>query len=128
MVLALVAVLAGAALKPPVVHEAFTPLPCPMHPSATLELEGCDEQAILKSDRAINADARAIFNLLAPSERAGFVAGERAWLRYRRLSCAAEASKYAGGTLAGVVDAGCVVSRNRAHVRDLAETLGELRR
>lgn len=128
MVIALVAVLAGTALKPPVIHEVFTPLPCPKHPVATLDVEGCDEQAILKSDRTINADARAIFNLLAPTERAGFVAGERAWLSYRKLSCAAEASKYAGGTLAGVVDAGCVVRRNQAHVRDLAETLSELRR
>jgi uncharacterized protein YecT (DUF1311 family) len=80
------------------------------------------------TDRTINADVKAISVLLAPSERSGFVAGERAWLRYRRLSCEAEASKYAGGTLAGLVDAGCVVARNRAHVRDLAETLRELRR
>jgi uncharacterized protein YecT (DUF1311 family) len=128
MVIALVAVLAGAALKPPVIHEVFTPLPCPMHPSTTLAIEGCDERAILGSDRRINADVKAIFELLAPSERSGFAAGERAWLRYRKLSCAAEASKYAGGTLAGVVDAGCVVRRSQAHAKDLAETLSELRR
>jgi uncharacterized protein YecT (DUF1311 family) len=128
MVVAVLAVLAGTALKPPVIHEVFAPLPCPMHPAATLELEGCDEQAILKTDRKINANVKQIFKLLAPSERTGFVAGERAWLRYRKLSCAAEASKYAGGTLAGVVDAGCVAARNQAHVRDLTETLRELRR
>lgn len=128
MVIALIAVLAGTTLKPPVIHEVFTPLQCPMHAVSTLDIEGCDEQTILKTDRTINADVRAIFNLLAPSARGGFVAGERAWLRYRKLSCVAEASKYAGGTLAGVVDAGCVAARNRAHVADVREMLRELRR
>lgn len=127
MVLALVAVLAGSTLKPPVIHEVFTPLPCPMHPGTTLGLEGCAEQSILKSDRTINADAKAIFNLLAPSARAGFVSGERAWLRYRSLSCEAEASKDAGGTLAGVVEANCAAMRNHAHVTDLKATLRSLR-
>jgi uncharacterized protein YecT (DUF1311 family) len=127
MVLALVAVLAGSALKPPVIHEVFTPQPCPMHPVSTLDLEGCAEQSILKSDRTINADVRAIFTLLTPAARAGFVAGERAWLRYRTLSCEAEASKYAGGTLAGVVEANCAAARNRAHVSDLTATLEQLR-
>ena len=59
-------------------------------------MEACQEQVILRTDRPINADVKAIFNLFAPSERAGFVAGERPRLRYRELSCAAEASKYAG--------------------------------
>ena len=128
MVLAVVAVLAGTALKPPVIHEVFTPQPCPMHPVSTLDLEGCAEQSILKTDRTINADVKVIFAQLAPPARGGFVSGERAWLRYRTLSCEAEASKYAGGTLAGVVAANCAAARNRAHVKDLAETLKELRR
>lgn len=127
MVLAVVAVLAGTALKPPVIHEVFTPQPCPMHPVSTLDLEGCAEQSILRTDKTINADVKTIFKLLAPSARAGFVAGERAWLRYRMLSCDAEASKYAGGTLAGVVAANCAAARNSAHVKDLAATLRDLR-
>ena len=127
MVLAVVAVLAGTALKPPVIHEVFTPLPCPKHQVSTLDIEGCLEQAILKTDRTINADARAIFNRLRPSARASFVAGEQAWLRYRNLSCVAEASKYAGGTAAGVVAAGCTADRSRVHVQELAAMLKELR-
>jgi uncharacterized protein YecT (DUF1311 family) len=128
VVIALVAVLAGTALKPPVIHEVFTPQPCPMHPVSTLDIEGCAEQSILKTDRTINADVKKIFALLAPSARAGFVAGERAWFRYRTLSCQADASKFAGGTFAGVVEANCAAARNRAHVNDLAETLRDLRR
>ena len=68
---------------------------------------------------------------LVPSDRNVlpmlFVAGERAWLRYRRASCLTAASKYAGGTLASLVDANCVASRNRVHLRELASLLRDLR-
>jgi uncharacterized protein YecT (DUF1311 family) len=117
-------VLAG--LKPPVIHEVFTPLPCPKHPSSTLDYEGCSEQQILATDRKIDAKARAIFFKLAPRERAGFVRGEKEWLAYRKDSCAAEASKYAGGTLAGVVDAQCQAGRNKTHVAELSDLLTTL--
>lgn len=117
----------AAAPKPPVIHEVFTPLPCPKHPVSTADLEGCQEQAILSTDRTINARAKAIFELLIPSARASFVAGEQAWLRYRRLSCDADSSKFAGGTLAAVEFGGCVVARNRAHLQDLGGTLRVLK-
>ena len=119
-----VAVLAG--LKPPVIHEQFTLLPCPKNPGTTLEIEGCYEHQIVATDHKIDAKARAIFFKLAPSERAGFVRGEREWLGYRRDTCAAEASKYAGGTLATVVDASCQAARNTTHLADLSELLKTL--
>jgi uncharacterized protein YecT (DUF1311 family) len=115
------ALLLAAGLKPPVIHETFTPLPCPMHPISTLDTEGCLEQAILETDRRIDAQAKAIFGLLRPDARLGFVRSERSWLAYRRASCAAEASKYAGGTASGLLDASCTLSRNRTHLADLAE-------
>jgi uncharacterized protein YecT (DUF1311 family) len=122
MRIALALVLAAAApLKPPVIHETFTPLPCPKHPVSTLDTEGCLEQAILRTDRRIDAGVKAIFYKLAPAERAGFVQSERSWLAYRKASCLAEASVYAGGTESGVVDAACTASRNRTHLKDLAE-------
>jgi uncharacterized protein YecT (DUF1311 family) len=117
---AAVAALAGAP-APPVIHETFTPLPCPKHQVSTLDTEGCLEQKILATDRQIDAQAKAIFTLLRPDARAGFVRSERAWLAYRRASCEAEASKYAGGTFGGVAAAACTVARNRTHLRDLAE-------
>ena len=122
--LAVLVVLAG--LKPPVIHEVFTPLPCPKHPSSTLDYEGCAERQILATDKKIDAKARAIFFKLAPRERSGFVRGEREWLAYRKDSCAAEASKYAGGTLAGVVDAQCQAGRNTTHLGELADLLKTL--
>ena len=122
-----IAALLATGLKPPVIHEAFTLLPCPMHPASTLDNEGCLEHAIVAGDRKIDAKARAVFFTLAPRERAGFVRGEREWFAYRRDTCAAEASKYAGGTLAPLVDASCQVSRNKTHLADLTELLENLR-
>jgi uncharacterized protein YecT (DUF1311 family) len=115
------------AVSPPVIHETFTPLPCPAHPQAQLELEGCAEKAILATDRGIDAANATIFARLASRDRATFVAGERAWLRYRRASCLTAASKYAGGTLSSLVDADCVAARNRTHLREQHSLLHDLR-
>jgi uncharacterized protein YecT (DUF1311 family) len=124
--IALAVLFLATGLKPPVIHEVFTPLPCPQHPSTTLDYEGCSEQQILATDRKIDAKARAIFFKLAPRERAGFVRSEHEWLAYRRDTCAAEASKYAGGTLAAVVDAACQAARNKTHLTDMTDLLKSL--
>ena len=121
-----VAALLVAGLRPPVIHETFTPLPCPMHPQSTLDTEGCLEHQILAGDRKIDVAARTIFFKLAPRERAGFVRSEREWLAYRKDSCAAESSKYAGGTLAPLLDASCQAARNRTHLTDLRDLLKNL--
>lgn len=122
MGLALLAVVvaAAAAPPPPVIHEPFTPLPCPKHPVSTLDLEGCAERALLKSDRAIDARVRRIYAKLSAAGRADFVHGEQAWLRYRRASCSAETSVFAGGTIQPVAFARCETRRNTTHLAELA--------
>ncbi len=121
--LALAALLASAP-GPPVIHEPFTPLPCPAHPSTTLALEGCAERALLASDRAIDARVAKAYRLLATtSGQAAFVAGERSWLAYRRATCAAAGAWYAGGSAEPVVVADCEQARNVTHLRDLAALL-----
>jgi uncharacterized protein YecT (DUF1311 family) len=113
---------AAGAPGPPVIRESFTVLACPAHPVSTLDLEGCAEQALLRSDRMINARARKIFGFLRPNAaRDAFVRGEQSWLEYRQSSCAAESSKYAGGSLESVAFARCEHSRNRAHLSELGE-------
>jgi uncharacterized protein YecT (DUF1311 family) len=126
-VIAPLVAVAALALSPPVIHETFTPLRCPADPQAQLELEGCAEKAILTSDRRIDALNAQIFTRLAARDRATFVAGERAWLRYRHASCLTAASKYAGGTLASLVDANCVAARNRTHLHEQASLLHDLK-
>jgi uncharacterized protein YecT (DUF1311 family) len=117
----------GKAVRVPTITEGFTPLACPKTPVSTVDLEGCDEQAITRGDRAIAAKEKAIVAALRTRDaRRSFVGGEQAWLRYRGSSCTAEASKFDGGTLVPVAYAGCVVGRNNAHVRELASTLDVL--
>ena len=114
--------LAVLALAPPRIREPFTLLPCPMHPTATIELEGCGEHALVSSDRRIDARAARVFRLLPSGGRAAFVRGERAWLADRRASCDAESSRYAGGTVEPVVLLQCELARNATHLRELAAT------
>lgn len=125
--LAAVPAAAGSRPEPPVIHETFTPLPCSAHPVTTAALEGCAEQAVLKTDRVVDARARAVFGLLAPSAPSAFVRSEGWWLRYRNGSCSAQSSRYAGGTLQPVAYASCLAARNRTHTRDLAALARSLR-
>jgi uncharacterized protein YecT (DUF1311 family) len=113
---------AAAASAPPVIREPFTLLPCPAHPRSTIELEGCREHALVASDRRVDARAAAIFRLLpTAAPRAAFVRGERAWLGYRRASCSAQASVYAGGSLEPLAFLHCEAARNATHLLDLAQ-------
>lgn len=110
----------GARAAPPVIHEPFTALPCPLHPDTTIDVEGCQEHRVLRSDRAIDAKVKAVFRLLRTEGlRESFVTGERSWLRYRRQSCAAEASRFAGGTAHGIAFLTCTLQRNTSHLVDL---------
>jgi len=122
------AVVGQAAGGPPVIREPWTPLPCPMHPQSTVETEGCLQQAVISSDRRINTRVATIFRLIRiASDRAAFVEGETAWLRYRRRSCAATASAYRGGSAEPVAFLSCESDRNTRHLADLADTERVLR-
>jgi uncharacterized protein YecT (DUF1311 family) len=116
-------------VRPPVIHEPWTPLPCPTHPTSTVEVEGCLEKAIARSDRKIDARVARIFHRLRRNaDRVAFVQGERAWLLYRRRSCSAEASIYRGGTAEPVAFLTCEKRRNERHLADLREMERTLRR
>jgi uncharacterized protein YecT (DUF1311 family) len=120
--------LVAAGLAPPVIHEPFTALPCPIHPDTTVDVEGCQEMRVLRTDRAIDREVKTIFALLPTrAARASFVAGEQSWLHYRRQSCTAEASFYGGGSGEPVAYLTCTLHRNRSHLADLAATEKTLR-
>ena len=120
---ALVSLVTAAAIAPPVIHEPFKALPCPLHPDTTIDVIGCQEHRVLRTDRRINAQTGAIFRLLrTESRRATFVAAERSWLQYRRQSCSVEASRLAGGSEHAVALLTCALRRNTAHLADLQAT------
>jgi uncharacterized protein YecT (DUF1311 family) len=129
-VVALALVAASAALAasgPPPIKETFTLLPCPKHPVSTLELEGCAEHRIVALDRKIDAKAQAIWKKLpSAGAKAHFVAAERSWFAYRRATCLSRADLNAGGTLAVIDYASCVVDLNATHLVDLTRFLKDL--
>jgi uncharacterized protein YecT (DUF1311 family) len=109
-----------AQLSPPVIREDFTLLPCPKHPKTTLELEGCAEHAIVRTDRKIDRVAKAIFTRLGDdAARRRFVDAQTAWLAYRHADCASVSDKYEGGTLAGLVAASCTADRSTQRLKDV---------
>jgi uncharacterized protein YecT (DUF1311 family) len=118
-----------AKLSPPVVRESFTPLGCTGSPGhrSTIEQEGCAEQQILKTDQQINGLNRTVFTKLADdAARRRFVAGHRAWLKYRHAYCLSLSDVFEGGTDAAVVDATCVAGVNTQHVKDLKAFVSDL--
>jgi uncharacterized protein YecT (DUF1311 family) len=117
---AFASILAAAAIAPPVIHEPFTALPCPLHPDTTIDVVGCQEHRVLRTDRAIDTQVRTVFGLLrTDSRQSTFVAGERSWLNYRRRSCTAEASHLTGGSAHAVAVLSCEIRRNTTHLADL---------
>jgi uncharacterized protein YecT (DUF1311 family) len=116
-------------LAPPVIHESFTPMPCTGTPShrTTLQLEACAEQQILRSDKQIDSLNQKIFNALQTSSaRRDLITGHEAWLAYRKSYCLSVSDVFQGGTLAGVVDAGCTATVNSQHVSNLKTFLKDL--
>ena len=102
------------------IHESWTPLPCPAHPHTTVALEGCGERAVTESDHTIDRLAAAIFHLIDnTSDRKAFVSGELSWLSYRRNSCRAAASSSSGGSNEPVAFVLCEKRVNRQHIADL---------
>ncbi|TML54785.1 MAG: DUF1311 domain-containing protein [Actinobacteria bacterium] len=113
----------------PRIHEGFTLLPCARKNPArgsTLGLEGCAEHEILRTDKTIMANERAIFVLLHADGRSAFAKAERSWLAYRAAYCDARASSYKGGSVAPVIFGTCRATINRGHLRALSAFRREL--
>ena len=119
----------GAALKPPVIRESFTPLPCGGTPTnrTTVQQEGCAEQQILRTDKTINSLNNAIFAKLRDEPaRRRFIAAHNAWLAYRRAYCLSLSDVFQGGSQAPVLDAQCAGRLNGQHIKDLRQFAGDL--
>jgi uncharacterized protein YecT (DUF1311 family) len=113
-----------------VIHERFTLLPCPADKKdkTQLELEGCAEHAIVRTDRKIDAVAKTVFDLLGDTAaRRRFVAAQRAWLSFRAADCLSVSDKYEGGTLAALLDATCTADRSTQHLREIRDLARLLR-
>jgi uncharacterized protein YecT (DUF1311 family) len=118
-------------LVPVKIHEKFTPLPCSGAPAhrTTLQMEGCAEKQILKTDTQVNVLEAEIFQLFTDNRaRSDLNAAQRAWLGYRKADCFSLSDEFEGGTEAAVIDAQCVASRNGQRIKDLRSFKADLLR
>ena len=116
-------------LRPPVIAEGFTLLPCPRTADTTLDMEGCAQVAIRRSDAKIDSLVREIFFTLRDDEaRARFVRAERAWFAFRDADCESAGDVNEGGSLASVDTLVCDEDRNEQRIRELRQMLRDLQR
>ncbi len=108
----------AAALKPPLITETFTLLPC--NHRTTVGLESCAEGQLLSTDRQLNEQVKLLFDLLPNAQRKrSFVAVEDEWFAYRKADCATVAAIFHGGTIAPVEYAQCEERDDRSRSADL---------
>ncbi|MEA2171299.1 MAG: hypothetical protein QOF76_4599 [Solirubrobacteraceae bacterium] len=118
---------AGKVLKPPVIHESFTPLPCPDDPQSTLEQEGCAEAEILRTDKKIDDVVSDIFATLADDPaRKRLIKAQKTWLKFRRADCASRSDIFEGGSQAAVIFAGCSADHNHKRLKELKQFRSDL--
>ncbi len=105
-------------LRPPVISETFTHLPC--NQNTTVGLEGCVEGRLLSTDRRLNEQVKLLFDLLPSAQRKrSFAAAEDEWFAYRKADCATFAAIFQGGTIAPVEYTQCEVHDDESRSTDL---------
>ena len=106
------------ATRLPRLAEGFTLLACAG--TTTLGLEGCAEHRILTLDRRIATAQRGVMRLLRTTgARERFVRAEGDWVTYRHSTCLSDADVVAGGSLAPVDYANCLVGLDQQHLARL---------
>lgn len=115
---------AATSAGPPKIKEPFSanPLPCTGTPDkrTTVQMEGCIQQDILKTDAKVESLDQSVHSLLGTANaQRKFAAGIRSWLAYRKADCKSFATLYEGGSLETIVYGECVITRNEQRIKDL---------
>jgi uncharacterized protein YecT (DUF1311 family) len=119
------AALATTKLRPPVITEDFTPLPC--HKNTTLGMEGCAESRLLSADQRLNEQVAVVFELYrTDGEKLDFVKAEKLWFTYRVSDCQSFAAIFEGGSIAPLDYAECEVHDDQSRGADLHSFYDEL--
>lgn len=71
------------------------------------DMNACAAQSFNKADAALNAAYKQLMAKLDKADQASLKKAQRAWLQYRDLQCAFNASGSEGGTVHPMVVAGC---------------------
>ena len=93
-------------------------------PSSTAEEAECFARASDAADKELNDVYAQVQSVLRPDERSDLVEAQRAWLKYRDLTCTAEYKLYGGGTGGPVTRMACLEAITRERVATLRTTYG----
>ena len=122
--LLLSAVLLGAGPNRAVAQHMNVPgVPC-NKPSTTADEASCLAKASEAADRELNDVYARMRSVLNPEERNELLEAQRAWLKYRDLTCTAEYHLYDGGTGGPVTRFACLSAVTQERVATLKTTYG----
>jgi uncharacterized protein YecT (DUF1311 family) len=108
----------ASGLSAPVITEAFKPiLPC--NQNTTVGQEGCGEHEVVADDKQLNADVKAVFDLLDKAADRAFVTAQTTWVTYRTEDCTSQADIYQGGSELPVAYVYCLASDDSSRRQDL---------
>jgi uncharacterized protein YecT (DUF1311 family) len=86
-------------------------------------MEGCAEHRILRADAIVDRRVQLIWGNSTTDGKAHLADAQTAWQAYRKAACLSESDKYAGGTLAPVVDGQCSVRLTLQRAAELRRQL-----
>jgi uncharacterized protein YecT (DUF1311 family) len=93
-------------------------------PSSTVEEAGCFARASDAADKELNSLYAQVRSVLSTEERSDLLEAQRAWLKYRELTCTAEYKLYGGGTGGPVTRMACLAAITEERVATLRTTYG----
>jgi uncharacterized protein YecT (DUF1311 family) len=96
-------------------------VPCNV-PSTTAEEASCFHRASEAADRELNRVYTRLRSILSPEEQNDLLEAQRAWLKYRDLTCTAEYNLYRGGTGGPVTRLACLAAVTQQRVAELKTT------
>lgn len=122
--LSLFVVLMGSARDLAVAQHMNVPgVPC-NKPSTTADEASCFAKASETADRNLNVFYARVRSVLSLEERNELLEAQRAWLKYRDLTCTAEYHLYGRGTGGPVTRLACLSAVTQERVNTLKVTYG----
>jgi uncharacterized protein YecT (DUF1311 family) len=104
-------------------HMNVPGVPC-NRPFTTAEEASCFAKAAETSDRELNQVYARVRSVLSLEERNELQGAQRAWLKYRDLTCTAEYHLYGGGTGGPVTRFACLSAITQDRVNTLKVSYG----
>jgi uncharacterized protein YecT (DUF1311 family) len=107
-------------IKPPVITESFTLLPC--NNASTIGMEGCEEHKLVADDKRIDREVGLVFTILHDNAaRMRLVHAQTTWFAYQQADSRSQADIYEGGSESVVAAVVCAVNDDTARSADLYE-------